>query len=115
MSYGMTRDEFWYGDTSAHRDYREAHKLKVAEENTLRWLQGRYVYDAIGAMVPVLRAFSKATKPGKYPEEPYDLFEEQRKARELEEQRKRYEHIKEKVSAFAEAYNKARKEVGENA
>ena len=119
MSYGMTRDEFWNGDTSAHKDYRESHKLKIIEQNTMNWYQGRYVYEAIGAWAPIIRAFSKARKPGDYPEHPYDLFEEQRKAREEEEQRKRYERIKEKVALFATEYNKQRnsegKEVEDNA
>ena len=115
MQYGMTYDEFWHGDVASHRMYRESYKIKQRERNMNAWLQGRYIYDALCAVSPILRAFSKASKPGKYPEQPYDIYEEQRKARELEEQRKRYEHIKEKVSAFAEAYNKARKEVGENA
>lgn len=111
MSYGMTYHEFWNGDVSAHRAYRDAHKIKVSEQNMMLWLQGRYVYDAIGAIAPYIKAFSKA-KPGNYTERPYDLFEEERKAREEEEQRKRYEHIKEKVAAFAKAFNDARKEVG---
>lgn len=109
----MTYDQFWNGDVSSHKSYREAHKLIVAERNMMLWLQGRYVYEAIGAMVPVLRAFSKASKPGEYVKQPYDLFEEQRRYREEEEQRKRYEKIREKVSLFAEEFNKQRKQLQE--
>lgn len=119
MQYGMTYDEFWNGDTASHRMYRESYRLKVREANEMAWLQGRYVYDAIGAMVPVLRALSKAKKPGEYPKHPYDLFTEDRIAREEDEQRKRYERIREKVSLFAEEFNKKRnserKEVEDNA
>jgi hypothetical protein len=105
MSYGMTYDEFWNGDVSSHRAYREAHKLKMIEDNTKAWIQGQYVYEAIGAWAPIIRPFSKARKPGKYTDHPYDLFEEQRRERELAEQRERYERIKEKVAAFATKFN----------
>ena len=110
MSYGMTYDEFWNGDTASHRMYREANKMKIRSANMQAWVQGRYVYDAIGAMVPVLRAFSKARKPSEYPDHPYDLFAEDRIERELAEQKERYERIREKVSAFAAEYNKQRQE-----
>lgn len=45
-------------------------------ENQRLWLQGMYVYDAIYCCVPVLRAFSKAKKPNKYPKEPYPIYRE---------------------------------------
>lgn len=113
MSYGMSYDDFWYGDVRMHRAYREAHKISVSEKNMYLWLQGRYVYEAIGAMVPVLRAFSKARKPNEYPDHPYDLFAEERKRREEREARARYERIKEKVAMFADEFNKRRKETSE--
>lgn len=38
------------------------------------WLQGMYVYEAIGDMAPILQAFAKkGTKPTPYPTEPYPL------------------------------------------
>ena len=113
----MSWDDFWNGDVRSHRAYREAHKIRVTETNSMHWLQGRYFFDALCAASPILRAFSKASKPGKYPEKPYDLFEEERKRREEEEQRKRYERIREKVALFADEFNKQRnsmrKEVGD--
>ncbi len=106
----MSYEQYWDGDISAHKQYREAHKLQISEMNTAAWLHGRYVYDALCAVSPILRAFSKARRPEKYPE-PYDLFEDERKRKEEIEQRKRYERIKEKVAEFADQFNKRRKEV----
>lgn len=115
MSYGMTYDQYWDGDVWAHRQYAQAHKKKIQEDNALAWLQGRYFYDALCAASPIIRAFSKARKPGKYHEHPIDLFEEDQKKRQEDEQRKRYEKMREKVALFAEEFNKKRKEFDENA
>ena len=108
MAYGMTYHQFWDGDVCAHKSYMRAYKIKQIERNTDAWLHGRYVYDALCAVSPILRAFSKARQPRSYTKEPYDLFEEQRKRREEEECRAKYEHIKEKVAAFAAAFNEQR-------
>lgn len=110
MAYGMTYHQFWDGDVFAHGAYRKAYKIKQDADNARLWLQGRYVYDAIYAMSPILRAFSKARKPIEYLSEPYGLDGARKKREEEEAQRERYETIKAKVAAFAEAYNKQRKE-----
>ena len=38
-----------------------------------RWEQGLYIYEALCDVSPILRAFSKATKPLQYPQQPYGL------------------------------------------
>lgn len=73
LSIGMTPDEYWNGDAMWPRAYHKAAILKQERENYHAWLQGLYVYEAIGCMSPVLRAFSKSKKPEKYPAEPHDL------------------------------------------
>ena len=114
MVYGMTYHQFWDGDVFAHKAYKKAYELRQEDRNANYWLQGRYVYDAIVAVAPVLRAFSKAKKPAEYNEKPYDITASQRKRTEEEEERKRYERIKERVQLFADEYNKRRKEAVEN-
>lgn len=69
----MTFDQFWNDDPEIVKYYRRADEIRQERENTHAWLQGMYVYEAIGAMVPVLRAFSKARRPGKYSDSPYEL------------------------------------------
>lgn len=115
MQYGMTYHQYWNGDVYAHKHYRKAYRLKATEANTNAWIQGRYVYDALCAVSPILRAFSKAKKPADYPDEPYDLFADQRAKREENEAREKYERIKEKVSAFAQAFNEQRNSDGKEA
>ncbi len=107
LAYGMTYEQFWDGDVSAHKAFREAHKLILAEKNQMAWLQGMYVYEALLDITPYLKAFSKA-RPHPYAKEPYDLFKEQREAREEREARERYERIKAGVAAFAKAQKERR-------
>lgn len=109
MSFGMSYQDYWDGDVSAHRMYREAHKQKIVDQNRMLWLQGMYFYEALLDAGRYIKAFSKS-KPAPYPDKPYDLFAEERRRRELKEQRERYEHIRNKVALFAKAFNEKRKE-----
>jgi hypothetical protein len=100
LAMGMTYEQYWDGEVSAHKAYRKAKELRISEQNRMAWLQGIYVYEAIADLAPYLKAFSKS-KPKPYSSEPYDLFEHERQARREREERERYERIKEKVAAFA--------------
>ena len=85
MAIGMSYDQFWNGDYEAAKMYREAYKLKADEDNYKAWLHGRYIYEAIGAWVPLQRAFSKAKKPGDYPKEPYGISHKHMTEEEIED------------------------------
>lgn len=70
----MTYQEYWYGDVRAIIDARKADKLRMERKNQELWLQGRYFYDAMWAISPLLHAFAKkGTKPTPYCEEPYPI------------------------------------------
>lgn len=74
MLMGMTPDEFWNGDCTLVISYRKAFELKRDYDNFQLWLQGMYVYDAIGRIAPILHPFAKkGTKPEPYPSEPYRI------------------------------------------
>ena len=51
LSIGMSPAEYWDGDNSLPRYYREADRLKQERKNQFAWLQGLYVYNAFGAVV----------------------------------------------------------------
>lgn len=72
MSYGMSYDQYWNGDNEMPRMYKQAYLYRIEHENQMAWLQGLYIYDAIGALAPVLKAFSKG-RAQKYAKEPYEL------------------------------------------
>lgn len=104
MSFGMTYEQYWDGDVSAHRMYRKAMKEKTIYQNRMMWLQGLYIYEALLGVAVYNKAFSKA-KPKPYRDEPIDLYAEERARREKREQMERFNRIKEKVEAFAKAFN----------
>ena len=106
---GMTYEQFWDGDTDAHAIFRKAKKLALSEQNRNAWLQAMYFYEAMIDVTPYVKAFSKS-KPRPFREEPYDLFEDERKAREEREEREAYERIRDRVAAFAKAFNEKRQE-----
>lgn len=67
----MSYDEYWYGNVWLCEYYREAHKEKLKEQNSMNWLQGLYFYNA------VLSAFGNAFGNEKaYLEKPIDIFDE---------------------------------------
>lgn len=87
----MTWDQYWHGDVWMVEAFRQADKLRRQRANNEAWLQGSYVYDAVGRLAPILHAFAKkGTKPVPYLSEPYSLGEaksEQDKARLAENER----------------------------
>lgn len=83
MAMGMSYDEFWNGDITAVKAYREAYKIRLDNDNTKMWMQGMYVYSAISSMVPVLRPFSKSRKPMDYLQEPFDFYGRKEEAERL--------------------------------
>lgn len=93
MSYGMSYDEFWYGDAYRTKFYRDAYLIKVRQKDEELWMQGMYIYEALCKVSPILHAFSKkGTKPLPFSEKPYlynsDLVKT-RKEKEQEEKNAR--------------------------
>lgn len=109
MSFGMTYEQFWDGDVEMHLMYRKAMRQRVIAENRMMWLQGMYIYEALLDVARYNKAFSKA-KPAPYRDTPYDLFEEERLREERRKQKAQYENIRDKVYAFAKAFNEKRHE-----
>ena len=72
MSYGMSYDEFWYGEAYRAKFYRDTYLIKVRQKDEELWLQGMYVYEALCKVSPILHAFSKkGTQPLPYSSKPY--------------------------------------------
>ena len=105
LKMGMTYEQYWFGDVSAHRAYREAEKLRQKEINQTAWLQGMYFYEALMDAAPAIKAFCK-TRARPYRNAPYDFDEQEKKEREEREKRRRYNRVKERVALFAETFNK---------
>lgn len=110
LSIGMTYEQFWNEDCLLVKAYREADKIKVERKNTEMWLQGRYVYEALLDVSPILHAFAKkGSKPLPYPSEPYAISQEEVDKKQESEERQRAEKMKAKLLAMA---NKNKKQGG---
>ena len=72
MSFGMTYDEFWNGDNEMPKMTRKAYEIKQKELDKQAWLQGAYVYHAISALAPALKAFAKG-QAHKYVDHPFSF------------------------------------------
>lgn len=109
MVMGMTYEDYWLSpsDPDKFKIYRDVYKEKLEAQNYHAWLQGAYVYEAIGSMVPALQAFSKKPKASPYLDKPYDLGVKEKPKEVI---KKEQQTVYQQFSAFAEAFNKQRRE-----
>lgn len=82
LSIGMPYDLYWYGDPQALKNFVNAEEIRQRKRNTELWLQGAYVYQAIGSLTPILNPFSKEHRAKPYLKQPIAITE-----KELEEKR----------------------------
>lgn len=111
MSYGMTYDEYWKGSPYRAKFYREAHELKVKQNDEQMWVQGMYIYEALCEVSPILHAFSKSgTKPLPYAAKPYlyDMKIESERTKQRQEEEKQKEIENERLLAQVHFENWAR-------
>lgn len=104
LSIGMTYDEFWEESADRVIAYRKAYILRQKRNNANAWAQGRYIYDALSAVVPALRGLSKEPV-SPYLEEPYPITKE-----DMEDyERRQMEKQASEFRAYAQARNAERK------
>jgi hypothetical protein len=100
LTIGMSYEEFWYKDPHIIKYYLEAEKERFRRRNEEMWLQGFYIYQAIGAFSEILPAFpKKGAKIRPYLQEPVSLSEAEQQAREERKEAERIERIKQKMLA----------------
>lgn len=87
MAYGMSWEQFWYGDPWMTRAYAQAYLLKRKIENENAWISGAYMANAFGTVI----ANSFGGKHIKYLEKPLDIFPktEAEKQNEIREEKKK--------------------------
>lgn len=73
----------------------------------IAWLHGRYNYEALCAVAPLLHAFAKSgSKPAPYRESPYPLTKKGVEQKELEVEKETYERGQAKMKEYAAVINK---------
>lgn len=109
MSYGMTYEQYWDGDSEMCRFYRKAFQEKLKQQNAMLHLQGAYIYEALCDVSPLYREFSKGDhSPKKYRAEPYELFNKQgndEAETNVDEEKKEFDKGLESMFAWAQAVN----------
>ena len=87
MLYGMTYEQFWFGDPWMTRAYAQSYLLKRRVQNEEMWLNGIYTVHAFQTALG--NAFSK--KKHEYLKQPLDIFEktEAEKQQEIRKERQK--------------------------
>ena len=83
MAYGMTYEQFWYGDPWMAMAYVQAYLVKQKLRNEEMWIQGAYISNAVS--VAIANTFGK--KRTDYMNKPLDVYPKT-DAEEREEARK---------------------------
>ena len=89
MTYGMTYDEYWFGDPWMVRAYAQAYLLKRRVRNEELWLEGVYMVHALQTVIGT--AFGK--QKVKYLDKPLDIFEKTEAEKEREKRVERQKLI----------------------
>jgi len=105
LSIGMTPEQYWDQDSTLVIAYRLANEQREDKQNYFLWLQGVYIYDALVNVSPVYRAF-KPSRPKPYMKEPLPINEEEKKAREEREAKRKAEETRARFRAMVERINK---------
>ena len=75
---GMSYDQFWNDDIELLNRYHNAEMLRQKKRNNEMWLQGAYIYNAIGSLAPILNGMVKNPKAQPYMKQPIPITEEER-------------------------------------
>lgn len=83
MAIGMSRDEYWNGDSDAVIDYRKADELRQKRVSEEQWLLGRYIYETIARISPLPVFLTDGRGRQEYIEKPYWIEETRKDESEL--------------------------------
>ncbi len=107
LSIGMSAEQYWDGDCWLVKSYRDAHDMMMERQSMIGWLQGRYNYEALCAVAPLLHAFAKSgAKPAPYRDSPYPLTKKGIEQKEIEAEKATYERGQEKMKEYVAAMNR---------
>lgn len=106
LSLGMTEEDYWDKDCLLVKYFREVEKINLERKNKYAWLQGMYIYDALLRVSPAFKEFSKKRQsPLPYPDNAYDLWEEDVSRNKEEQEKKKYDKAKRYMETYMVRYN----------
>ena len=106
LDAGMSPADYWDGDVTYVKAYREVLERRREWQNQMLWMQGLYFYNALTAVMPALSIKSKSTNIEPYLEKPFPITN--RSVREDKEQKEK-EQFEKNISymkSFAAFANK---------
>ena len=109
MLYGMTYDQFWYGDPWMVKAYEQAYLLKQRKRNEEMWIQGAYFANAVG--VALNNGFNK--KKIDYLKKPLDIYPKT-EAEEQEEIRQQKIRLIQQLSMMSAQFRLKQKGTDQN-
>lgn len=110
MTYGMTYEQFWYGDPYMVKAYEDTYLLKRRVRNEELWLQGLYIYRAVHAVV----ASALSGRQEKYVANPLDFLPKTKAEKQREEYENKLKVIHYFDSLRIQGVGKSNKGVDEN-
>lgn len=111
LSIGMTWEQYWEGEVDMIRYFRKADRLRRDRRNEELWLQGFYIHEAMLATPIVVRGYAKKDTPlEKYPAKPHPITLKQLREEEEQQAKAEQQRFREKMRAFADKFNKKRRE-----
>lgn len=102
LSIGMTYNQFWYEDIDLLRVYHNAEQIRIRKRNQEMWIQGMYIYQAIGSLAPILNGFVKDHKARPYMKKPIPITEDER----IEQQNQKVQNFKNYMMKMTKAGKK---------
>ena len=88
----MTLHEYWYESPHLVKYYRQAHKLKMEEQNQIAWIQGLYFKAALDSTLGTMFK-RKGAKNVPYLEKPLEIFPKTEAEKEKEAIKERQKAI----------------------
>ena len=109
MLYGMTYDQFWYGDPWMVKAYEQAYLLKQRKRNEEMWIQGAYFANAVS--VALNNGFNKSKID--YLKKPLDIYPKT-EAEEQEEIRQQKIRLIQQLSMMSAQFRLKQKGTDQN-
>lgn len=110
MAYGMTWEQYWYGDPWMVRAFQDAYLLKRRIKNEELWLEGLYIYRAVYAVI----ASAFGNRSEKYVSTPFDFLPKTKAEKEQEEFEKKQKVIRYLDSLARKGIGRSNKGVDEH-
>lgn len=98
LSIGMTYDQYWFGDPKLINAYIKAEEIRQRKKNNEMWLQGAYVYQAVGSLIHLANPFSKEHKAKPYLDKPIPVTQQERDEIEQERYNRMLEYMQKRAS-----------------